>query len=146
MSVIGGPARRGVLAWLGAVAVAPGLPGCATGPDPDRLIRVRCTVVFFGGSKLDPEAALVVRLQDVSRMDVPAVVLVERRIRVGERLPPFHFEFGVEPERIDARSRYTVAARVEVGARLVYINDTAYPVLTQGAGDNVRLVLKRVSP
>ena len=144
MSAAPGAVRRAVLAWLGAAVLAPGLQGCAT-PDPERFARIRGTVGFLPRQMLDPEATVTVRLQDVSRMDIPAVVLAERRIRVGDRPPPFYFEFGVEPARIDPRARYTVAARIELGGKLLYINDTAYPVLTHGAGDTVKMILKRVA-
>lgn len=122
--------------------MAPWLAGCATAPAEMR--RVRGTVLLRERVELERGTVVIVRLQDVSRMDIPAVVLAERRIEAGDQQPPFGFEFSIAPERIDPRLHYTVAARVEQGSRLLFINDEAYPVLTHGASDTVRLLLRRV--
>lgn len=41
--------------------------------------------------------------------------------------------------------RYAVAARIEQGGKLLFINDKIYPVLTQGHGNRVDLILHMVA-
>lgn len=135
--------RAGLSMLLAMLAAPPWIAGCAAPPTGMR--RVQGSVMLSDRMPLERGSLVIIRLQDVSRMDVPAVVLAEHRIEAGDhRQAPFAFNFGIEPERIDPRARYTVAARIEQGSRLLYINDTVYPVLTQGAGDTARLLLRRV--
>lgn len=136
--------RRRVVCSLPLIALPLWLIGCAAAP-PAGMRRVQGSVMLPDRAPLEPGTLVVIRLQDASRVDTPAVLLAERRIEAGDqRQAPFLFNFGVEPERIDPRGRYTVSARIEREGRLLYISDTAYPVLTQGAGDVARLVLRRV--
>ncbi|HSV58949.1 MAG TPA: YbaY family lipoprotein [Variovorax sp.] len=128
-------------AALLAACTMPGQP--AQGAQP---LRVSGTVAWRERMALPPDAQIIVRLQDVSRMDVPAVTLAEQRIAAQGRQPPFAFELSVDPARIDPRMRYTVSARVEHLGQLLFINNTAYPVLTQGAGPSAQLMLVRTGP
>jgi len=139
------PRRRGVCVLLPAL-LAPSLwlAGCGTAP-PAGMRRVQGSVMLPDRTPLEPGTLVLIRLQDVSRADAPAVLLAERRIEAGDyRQAPFVFDFGIAPERIDPRGRYTVSARIEREGRLLFVSDTAYPVLTQGASDTARLLLRRV--
>lgn len=136
--------RRRALAGIAGALSLGGLCGCADTADT-RLRRVRGLLLLRDRGTLPRGAEVTVRLQDVSRMDVPAVVLAQWRLTVGDRQPPYRFDLGVEPARIDERNRYAMAARVELDTRLLYINDLVHPVLTQGAGDEVRMVLVSVA-
>lgn len=113
-------------------------------PETMQPIRVTGTITWRERIALPPDAEITVRLQDVSRMDAPAVVLAEQRFTAGARQPPYPFDLIVEAARIDPRMRYTVSARVEHQGRLLFINDTSYPVLTQGAGYTAQLMLVQV--
>jgi len=147
--------RRTTLALLPAVAGASLLGACASpsapaskpappaGPAP---LRVSGTVAYRERIALDPSAEVVVQLLDVSRMDAPSVTLAEQRIKADGRQPPFAYELQVDAARIDPRMRYAVSARILRGGQLLFINDTQYPVLTQGAGRTADLVLVRVAP
>lgn len=137
--------RRRSLCLLPASTAMPlWLAGCAA-PPPPGMRRVQGSVLLPDRAPLENGTLVFIRLQDVSRMDAPAVLLAERRIEAGDnRQAPFVFDFGIEPERIDPRARYVVSARIERDGRLLYVSDTAYPVLTQGAGDKARLVLRRI--
>lgn len=105
---------------------------------------VRGTITWRERIALPPDAEIIVRLQDVSRTDAPATVLAEQRIRADGHQPPFTFALEVDASRLDARMRCTVSARVEQAGRLLFINDTAYPVLTQGASMQADLLLVAV--
>ncbi|MDM0035014.1 YbaY family lipoprotein [Variovorax sp. J22P271] len=136
--------KRSILFGLGG-AVAVLLAGCAAAPGAPVPLRVTGSVAYRERIALDPEAEVVVQLLDVSRMDVAAVVLAEQRIRAGGRQVPFQFELGVDPARIDPRMRYTVSARILQGGQLLFVTDTAHPVLTQGQGSTASLMLIKVA-
>ncbi len=129
---------------LAACAMDGGSKSAANGGA--QALRVGGTITWRERMALPPDAEITVRLQDVSRMDAPAVVLAEQRFAAAGRQPPYPFELSVDPARIDPRMRYTVSARVERQGQLLFINDTAYPVLTQGAGNTAQLVLVRTGP
>jgi len=138
-----------------AVAGAAGLlSGCtlwnlgtgASTPGAMQTARVTGTVTWRERIAVPPDATVTVRLQDVSRMDAPAVLMAEQTIATEGRQPPYAFELALDTARIDPSMRYTVSARVEQKGQLLFINDTAYPVLTQGGGYTVHLMLVRPAP
>lgn len=130
-----------VAVLLGACAAPPSAPA----PETIAPLRVTGSVAYRERIALDPSAEIVVQLLDVSRMDVAAVVLAEQRIRADGRQVPFQFELGVDPARIDPRMRYTVSARIVQGDQLLFITDTAHPVLTQRQGNTASLMLVQVA-
>ena len=145
--------RRTSLLLLSAAAGASLLSACAS-PSPTSKpatpvassLRVSGTVAYRERIALDPSAEVVVQLLDVSRMDAPSVTLAEQRIKANGKQPPFAYELTVDAARIDPRMRYAVSARILRGEQLLFINDTQYPVLTQGSGRTADLVLVRVTP
>ncbi|MDM0008514.1 YbaY family lipoprotein [Variovorax sp. J22G73] len=140
----------GFFAWASASLLSacamPSTPStpAASGASTAAL-RVSGTVAYRERMALDPKAVVVVQLLDVSRMDAPSTVLAEQRIEANGRQPPFAYELKVDVARIDPRMRYAVSARILRGEQLLFINDTQHPVLTQGAGASVDLVLVRVA-
>lgn len=92
---------------------------------------------------LPPKAVFEATLEDVSRMDVPAVVLGS--VRVEGAKTPIHFEIPYDPAKIDERMSYAVRGIILVGDRLMFTTDQAYPVLTRGAGTEVQLLLVKTS-
>jgi putative lipoprotein len=146
--------RRTSLVLLSAAAGASLLSACASPssavskpvPPAASSLRVSGTVAYRERIALDPSAEVVVQLLDVSRMDAPSVTLAEQRIKANGRQPPFAYELQVDAARIDPRMRYAVSARILRGEQLLFINDTQYPVLTQGSGTTASLVLVRVAP
>jgi putative lipoprotein len=132
------------------------LAGCASGPAPQPLsqvapaapaasgVRVTGSITYLQRIALPEGSEVIVQLHDVSRMDAAAVVLAEQRFTPRSQVP-LAFELGVDPRRIDARMRYAVAARIERGGKLLFINDKIYPVLTQGHGNRADLVLHMVN-
>ena len=140
--------RRTVLGALGLFSVM--LVGCAqsgtsavAAPAAAKRV-VEGSVSWRERIALPADAELQVSLNDVSRMDAPAIMLAEQRIRLQGRQAPITFRMEVDPSRIDPRMTYAVSARVEAGGQLFFINDTSYPVLTRGAGDRTDLTLVRV--
>ena len=148
--------RRTSLLLISAAAGTSLLSACAS-PSPASTpapsataaaspLRVSGTVAYRERIALDPSAEVVVQLLDVSRMDAPSVTLAEQRIKANGKQVPFAYELTVDAARIDPRMRYAVSARILRGEQLLFINDTQYPVLTQGSGTTANLVLVRVTP
>lgn len=140
--------KRAALRSLVALAGLPWLAACTTNPSappqPEPL-RVTGTVAYRERIALDPAAEIVVQLLDVSRMDAPATVLAEQRIRADGRQVPIAFELSVDPARTDPRMHYNVSARILQDGQLLFITDRAYPVLTYREGNTASLMLTRVN-
>lgn len=134
-------AALGVLGLLTACATGPASAPQATAPSG---VRVTGTLSYLQRIALPPDSDVIVQLRDVSRMDAAAVVLAEQRFTTRSQVP-LPFELTVDPARIDPRMRYAVAARIEQGGKLLFINDKIYSVLTQGHGNRVDLVLHMVA-
>jgi len=104
---------------------------------------VRGTATYRERMALPPDAVLEVTLEDVSRMDVPAEVI--GRVEIADPgNPPYPFEIPYDADAIDERHSYSVRARITRDGTLMFTTDTATPVLTRGAGNEVELLLKRV--
>jgi putative lipoprotein len=101
------------------------------------------TVTYRERMLLPPGAQLEVRLLDVSLADAPAITLAMQRVD-EPGAPPFGFELEYDPAAIDPSHTYVVRATISMGDRLMFTTDTAHPVLTRDAGDQVDLVLVRV--
>ncbi|MDR6519954.1 MULTISPECIES: YbaY family lipoprotein [Variovorax] len=141
--------RRTSLLMFSAIAGASLLSACAVPSSPaaggTAQLRVTGTVTYRERIALDPAADIVVQLLDVSLMDAPSKVLAEQRIKANGKQVPFAYELKVDAARIDPRMRYAVSARITRGEQLLFINDTQYPVLTQGGATSADLVLVRVA-
>jgi len=89
-------------------------------------------------TKLDrmalPAGTLVtVELRDTSLADAPAVTISTDKIELeGNQLPvPYVLEY--DEDEIVENNTYTVFSRVtDADGTLIYITDTAYPVITRG--------------
>ncbi|MFN2134653.1 MAG: YbaY family lipoprotein [Candidatus Promineifilaceae bacterium] len=103
-------------------------------PVETRTAQVGGLVQFRDAAELQPGWLLIVRLQDVSRADAPAIVLGEQITKLGDEQPPLPFAINYDPGEIDERFVYSLAARIEDSAGILrYINDTHTPVITRGA-------------
>jgi putative lipoprotein len=96
-------------------------------------------------------AAVVVKVEDISRADAPSVVVGEQRmssvsLSSGGRVP---FEVQVPVKQIDERGSYSVSAQINLrGSGQVEPGDLivtqTYPVLTGGYPDEVELEVRPV--
>lgn len=101
------------------------------------------TALFRERMALPQDAVFEAVLADVSRADAPGEAIGRQRIEPAGN-PPYAVRIPYDPSRIEARNRYTVRATIRVQGQLLFATDTAAPVLTQGAGKEVNLLLKRV--
>lgn len=134
--------RLSAVGLVCAAAAATAL-GCASAPPESSVPSVvRGTAFYRERIAMPPEAVLEVTLEDVSRADAPSVTIGEARLENAGN-PPYRFEIG--SSQIDERNSYAVRARLLVDGELWFTTDTAYPVLTRGAGSEVELLLRRVA-
>ena len=108
-------------------------------------------VVLPDGDVPPEAAAVVVRVEDVSRADAPSTVVGEQRMEhadlAGHRAIPFTIE--VPADLVDERALYSVQVHVDVsGSGEVEIGDfvstRTHPALTRGAEDVVVVPVTRV--
>ncbi|MBC8163319.1 MAG: YbaY family lipoprotein [Roseiflexaceae bacterium] len=107
--------------------------------------KVTGTVSYLERIALPDNAVITVQLADVSRLDVAATVLAEQKITSGGKQPPFAFELAYDPAKIDDRFNYAVQATIEVDGKLMFRNDQAYLVITQGRPTTIDLMLRMVA-
>ncbi|HEX6826641.1 MAG TPA: YbaY family lipoprotein [Nitrospiraceae bacterium] len=62
---------------------------------------------------------------------------------IGPGNPPIAFAIDTDPQRVDERQRYSMRATITVDGNLLFTTDQSYPVLTQGNGRNVELLLRQ---
>lgn len=123
---------------------------CSAGGNPPKasdstLATVTGTVTYRQRIALPADAVVRVQLLDVSLMDTSARLLGEQVIQPEHSVPiPFVIEY--DPGQVDERMSYSVSASIRSGARLLFVSDVNYPVLTRGNSNRVDLVLKMISP
>jgi putative lipoprotein len=123
---------KGLLAAFALLAAMPAAAETVTG-----------TVTWRERMMLSPGAVLEVVVEDISRADAPSIALARFALTpIGA--PPLTFELDVDAAAVDPRATLTVRASVRHEGQLLFTTDTFAPVLTQGAGSRVDLVLVRV--
>ena len=138
-------AALAALGLLTACASGPAAPPAAEpAPAAASGLRVSGSIAYLQRIALPPDSEVIVQLRDVSRMDAKADILAEQRFTTRSQVP-LPFELRVDPAKVDPRMRYAVAARIELGGKLLFINDKLYPVLTQGHGNKVEMILHMVA-
>lgn len=112
-------------------------------PDlPADGLTVKGTAIYRQRMALPPTAVFEATLEDISRADAPAQVLGSVRIE-NPGAPPFHFEIGYDPGRVQQSHSYAVRARITSQGRLLFTTDQVYPVLTRGHGAQIEVLLRR---
>jgi putative lipoprotein len=91
---------------------------------------------------LPPGAVLEVELRDLSRADAPGAPIAAARIAVEGQVP-IRFALPFDAARIEPQGRYGVAARLLPGEEVGFRSERPVPVLTQGAGREVEILLLR---
>src|SRR6185503_1942759 len=110
--------------------------------DTSQADQVEVAATYLQRMALPPRAVFDAQVEGVSRTDAPAETIGSVRI-IGPGNPPIAFMIEVDPQRIDVRHRYSVRATITVDEKLLFTTDQLYPVLTQGNGRNVELVLRQ---
>jgi putative lipoprotein len=118
----------GLFGALLAFLLVQAVPGAA---------QVKGTATYRERIALTPDALFEATLEDVSKTDVPAVVVSSVRIDKPGQVP-IRFEIPYDLARIDQTHSYWVRARILVGQQLLFTTDQVYPVLTRGHANEVQ--------
>ena len=101
-------------------------------------------VVAAEGSELPEGAVAQVTVSDVSLQDVAATVIGEQVIQNPAQFP-FPFAVTYNAEDIEQRNTYGVGVRItDSGGSLIYINTSAYNVITGGNSSQVDVMVEAV--
>jgi uncharacterized lipoprotein YbaY/heat shock protein HslJ/uncharacterized lipoprotein NlpE involved in copper resistance len=131
--------------WL-AVALAVFPTATLHAQPADSFVIVSGSAAYRQRIAMPPDAVLTVRVEDVSRADVPAPVLVETSEPFGARQVPIAFSLTVRSAAIDPRFSYALRATITVEGKLRFTTTRSYAVLTNGAPNHVDLLLDAVQP
>jgi putative lipoprotein len=133
-----------VCLWLGAgVALGLLLGACGSSPGVAEGSPVTGAITYRERIALPDDAVVIVQIQDVSLMDAPARVMGEEVIHPSGRQAPVSYAVPYDESEIDERHSYSMAARIHDGeGKLLFISDTAVPVITRGnPTKNVQIVV-----
>ncbi len=139
--------KKPVFVMLGLLLAALVMSGCDREPTPPAATRkVSGEAFYLQKIALPQDAVLKVWLEDVSLMDVPALLLSEQRIELKGRQQPFAFELGYHPSQLTAGHVYAVSGSIEDASGLRFINTEQHSLLLVGQDANLRLKLDQVTP
>ncbi|MFO1036809.1 MAG: YbaY family lipoprotein [Geminicoccaceae bacterium] len=93
---------------------------------------------------LSPDAVFEATLEDVSLADAPAKIVGQARVAPAGQVP-IAFSIPYDAAAIQPNHRYSVRGRIMEGGGLRFTTTQIYPVLTQGAGDTVELMMQMVT-
>jgi len=137
--------RRAVFATLISAALLAACAGPNKMPTPQANAVVG-TVDVADRAMVPPQSTLIVELHEIAQPSAPARVVGQTAIQIETLKPPFKFILPTNAAPINNEAEYRVSARITLGNQTTYASDTAYPVLTRGAGKTANLSLVRVAP
>lgn len=101
------------------------------------------TITYRERMALPPDAAIDVKLQDVSLQDAPAKTIGESVFAPGGQQVPIPFQLSYNPADINPAHTYQLQANISVDGKMMFTSTTAYPVLTKGAPSQVAIMLQQ---
>lgn len=102
------------------------------GEEAAKGASVSGTVTNADAENIPEGATASIKIEDTSLADAPAKVMGEQIIENPEQFP-FAYSVSYDPDEIVDNHTYTMRARIESAAgELLFINDTAIPVITNG--------------
>ncbi len=104
------------------------------------------TVAYRERIALPPDAAIAVKLQDVTLQDAPAKTIAESLFAPGGKQVPIPFQLTYQQSDINPAHTYQVRADISVDGKLMFTSTTAYPAITRGAPSQVAIMLQQAQP
>lgn len=101
------------------------------------------TVVYRERMALPPDAAIEVKLQDVSGANGTPSTIAQTVFASGGKQVPISFQLSYNPSDINPAHKYQVQANIRVNGKLWFTGVIPYLVITQGAPSQVALLLER---
>lgn len=127
--------------WLAVLAINLGWAQGASPQSGAEQPNVSGTVVYRERMALPPDAAIEVKLQDVS--GGTATTIAESVFGSGGKQVPISFQLSYNPSDINPAHTYQVQANIRVNGKLMFTGVIPYRVITQGAPSKVDLLLER---
>lgn len=116
--------------WIVLIILGLMLTACGGASDA----QVTGTILLPDGATVPNGATITVKVQDTSLADAAATDLGEQVIEGTGQTSPIPFAVSYNPADIDERFTYTMSVRIEdADGSLLFINDTAIPVITRDA-------------
>jgi uncharacterized lipoprotein YbaY len=102
------------------------------------------TVVVPEGTELLEDSVVHIRLEDVSIADIEAKLIAEQIITSATDFPiPFMVIYNAQ--EINEKNTYAIGVRIEDNSgNFLYINTTAYPVITRGNPSEIEVMVEAV--
>jgi putative lipoprotein len=126
------------LSWARGTAQQPGSTQ-AKAAQPS----VSGTVVYRERMALPPDAAIEVKLQDVSGASGTPNTIAETVFGSGGKQVPIPFQISYNPSDINPAHKYQVQANIRVNGKLMFTGVIPYLVITNGEPSQVALLLER---
>ena len=111
---------KGLISFVMAMGL---LSGCATS---NAMVEIQGEVWYRERIALPSDAVMSIKVQDVSLMDAPAVVIAE--FERSDVSTPTPFQFLINADQFEAGHTYTVSARISLDNKLMFINEQAYRI------------------
>lgn len=106
--------------------------------------KVTGTITYRQKIALPPNAVVTVSLQDVSLQDAPAKIISQQVIKSPGQVP-IPFSISYDPKAIDGKNTYAIGVRITVGDKLLFINNTFYPVITKEKPSVIEVMVEQVT-
>ncbi len=121
---------------FGWILIAVLIAGCASdrSGDTDTRPMLTGTINYRARIALSPSAVMTVRLLDITRKDVPAIVLGEKSVS-NPGNPPMAFSLSYPFGGLSANRSYVIDARIEVDGRLRFYSMKQHAVTPQNAAE-----------
>ena len=121
-------------------------------PSRRHLFRSLASAACLAAAMAAPQALaqakvtrLLVAFPPGGPVDFVARTLAEQTIELGGQQVPINFQLTVDRDLLGKKARITLAARIAVHGKLLFINDTAYPVKIEAGKGHVDMQLRQVS-
>ena len=88
---------------------------------------------------------ITVKLEDISKVDAPAVTIGEQVIVNPGYQVPIPFEIKYDRGEIDDKNTYAMRARIEIDGKLIFTNTSRYQVITHDFPiSDIEMILEKV--
>lgn len=101
------------------------------------------TIAYRERIALPANAAIEVKVQDVSLQDAAAKTIAETVFAPEGKQVPIPFQLSYNPADINQAHNYQVEANITVNGKLMFVSTAAYPVITHGAPSQVAVMLQQ---
>lgn len=120
------------------------MPG--TTPSPQKVAgpQITGTITYHERMALPPDAAIEVKLEDVSLQDAAAKNVASTILSAAGQQVPISFQIPYNPADINPAHTYQVRANITRNGNLMFTSTTIYPVLTKGAPSQVAMIVQKV--